>query len=209
MGAVFIFLNAGDRITPWLITRAVTRLLLLVLAFNLFSLFTFWRGRGRLQSYELRLFADRVVQSMQGVPSITITQDEVTLITETARYGIVVNTADKKKRFVIWPSTEGYEDVKAKLSEWRPISEPEPVSVWRIPRGVISVVSFGLLLALLSGRTPVVVIPAAVGLIGLYVWTLVELPRQSKVLRSARLLMTVLVLGLIALAIFRVMVVLR
>jgi 4-amino-4-deoxy-L-arabinose transferase-like glycosyltransferase len=138
---------------------------------------------------------------------LTIRKDEVTRITE-SQYGIFVNTPKRSKRLVIWPTIEGYEEVKKHLATWQTIRESAPFSMNRLPRHTAALIIILAMIALFVTDSVLIVLPAAVVLLGVFTYAFIELPRQSKVLRLERLLFGLLFLIWSVITIWRMLIVL-
>ena len=71
----------------------------------------------RFATFEIHLGQDAIVRKQHGFPDMTIPRGEVRGIVE-AFLGIIVRTNDFNRRLLIPQHIEGFEDLRATLSQW-------------------------------------------------------------------------------------------
>lgn len=99
------------------------------------------KQRPAWDSYELTMGPSVVRRDIAGLPSMEVLRAEVTRIDHAAGRGVTIATADRH-RFVFVPEhLVGFDEVKERLADWRPIEAP------RRGRWGIEIVRWSLILA--------------------------------------------------------------
>ncbi len=199
-------LRGGDLDADRLVGSAIYTVIVMLI-FSGISILSYQRNIGRLKAYELHLADDQIRQQMPGVSDLAVRKDEVTRITE-SQYGLFINTPKRNKRLVVWPTIEGYEEVKKHLATWQTIQEVAQFSMHRLSRQTANLIIILAMIALFVTDKVLIVLPAALVLLGVFTYILIELPRESKVLRPERFLMGLLLLVWSVIIIWRMLIVL-
>lgn len=128
------------------------------------------------ESYELELSENYLIKRQDRLEDITIVKTDITEIVENNEGNLIVKTDDIYQNLIVLQAMEGFEEVKSELSQLREIKTEDPRGIKNAKyQQVLFFIALGILL---FARTPYIVIPLALGLILLLIWSIIQILRS-------------------------------
>jgi hypothetical protein len=132
--------------------------------------------RKSLDGYEVWLSDNTVSVRTMDIDPIVMRRDEITAISENKSHGLVVRAGDRPVMLIVNKDVEGYDEIKAVLTGWRPLSDkPQRIIPPQAIGIAFGVVLLGVALAPNWIVAAVVWLIGAVG-IGYQIVTLIRIP---------------------------------
>jgi len=135
-------------------------------------------------SYELGLGDDFVLKKQANMPEVEIGRDEITGVQEAtskgAPNGLVIRTADRHLFISVPAALDGYDEVKAKLADWRPV-EPLSTAKYRYLQILIWLLMPASFLVIFLSRNEWLVLGVGVILVTFMGFVVIELYRSKNI----------------------------
>jgi peptidoglycan/LPS O-acetylase OafA/YrhL len=145
-----------------------------------FLVFGFARGlrkskalqRDQWMTYELLLGNNSVTRRMKGVPDLMLSRNDITVAREHPT-GLTVGNKAKRQYIFINQSLVGFDEVRAQIAEWKPISPPGWTSHYPAIRAVVFALFILAMLVFFTSRKSWLSLVTGIPLVLVLIWVLI------------------------------------
>lgn len=171
---------------------------ILLAVFSVVFLLVFLGGLGYLQvrsqqqnwlSYQLFIGPDSVLKKQRRMPDLEIKRDQITSLHEFPSKGLLIKTGERRRFIFVPVSVERYDEVKARLTQWREIEPVPQRTAWfrQVVYYSLMLVGTVALITAMKSQEPRIFLPLGLLLVPFLLWGLIETQRSPNVDRRFKL----------------------